>query len=269
LSSQHFSSERLDGYVWDATIRDYPDGDREAYVYPRRACGGGEKGALDRAIGEAYGRGDLEAVRQLEKARVHVREASARRASAQVRRVVKASAIRIMWTFTFPPPGCQDYAQAVDIFTGFIRRLQRHHRGVYLWVGELHKEHGWHFHMGVRHYIRVEGVRLAWTRWLRRHGFPYHGHVRVHVVESKTTRRIGSYLSKYLGKTFEQDAIPAGRHRYRPGDGCSRPGEQVVSGTTVDQMHALVEGLSAGDYAMTWWKELDVWCFRWQEGVAV
>jgi hypothetical protein len=118
----------------------------------------------------------------------------------------------------------------------FFRRL-RLSLGVgafpYLWVPEWHKSgHGLHAHFAVGRYVPRGKIDAAWG-----HGFVHIkllGDLPVGSGVFAESRRAAGYLSKYVGKDFDQAKLP-GLHRYEPAEGF-QPVKQKITGPSLESV---------------------------------
>lgn len=140
-----------------------------------------------------------------------------------------------MWTLTVPGRGTSTYAEAVRLFTEWMKGPSGRRKrpgasalifhGAYMAFPERHPGgHGWHWHVLTNRYVRAEVVRASWTGHLRGWGrsFGTFTHARVHGKSFGSSRSAASYASKYVGKAIDQVG-ELGRHRYRVGEGVEAP----------------------------------------------
>lgn len=147
------------------------------------------------------------------------RAEAGRRARSRLRRYCVANRLNRMGTLTYRGAGCHDPRQARrDV--GFFFRALREARGgkpfPYVWVPEWHATHGLHLHYAVGRYMPRKTIGQAWD----------HG---IFDIRSFSGLPVGSgafaearvaagYLSKYVAKTFDDDADdvrrPKGLHRF-------------------------------------------------------
>ena len=146
---------------------------------------------------------------------------AARRARGKVRRYCAANRLNRLGTLTYRGGGCHDPRVLRDDVAGFFRRLRAGVGGrppAYLWTGEWHKTgHGLHVHFAVGEYIRRSLIDQAWG-----HGFVHIkllGYLPVGTGTVGQARKAAGYLSKYVGKAFEEDGRIAGLHRYEVAQG--------------------------------------------------
>jgi hypothetical protein len=195
----------------------YPDaaeaGGSFRYADPPLASGGGEPDP-ERAASEA-----------------------ARRARAKVRRYCAANRLNRMGTLTYRGEGCHDPRELRSHLGQFFRALRDATGGEalpYLWVPEWHKtDHGLHAHFAVGQYIGRSLIERAWGR-----GFVHIkllGDLPVGSTSLDEARKAAGYLSKYVGKAFDERRVP-GLHRYEVGQGF-QPATQRLWGRTAE--HAI------------------------------
>jgi hypothetical protein len=157
------------------------------------------------------------------------RKRAGRRAVAMHRRYCAANRLDRQLTLTFAPPFCTDPIELRCHLSRFVRRL-RHYQGgepfAWLSVPEFHKDGvRLHAHMAVGFYIPKADLADLWG----------HGFVDVRKIRARRStsdldhaRQAARYLSKYLGKAFDQSAF--GRHRYEVGQGFQPRKEQATFG---------------------------------------
>jgi hypothetical protein len=141
-----------------------------------------------------------------------------RRARKMVRRYCTSNGIDRLVSLTFAPPFCTDPLELVEHRKRFIRRLRcaLGHRFPYVWVPELHDDGvKLHAHMGLNRFVKKEQMAEVWG----------HGFVDLRLIRARGSknpldhrRRAAAYLSKYIGKAFDQPGT-FGRHRYEVGEG--------------------------------------------------
>ena len=160
------------------------------------------------------------------------RRKAAYRAAKQVRRLVNTNECRFMWTLTLAPPSDEnkinyqcvpldkqrDYDFVRGLWKGFLRRFRREIKRRFRWilVLELHdsertseeKKGTWHLHFATPDRLEWEDIMHYWG----------HGHVRFDDfqrpkggVRKHEVRNPGAYMSKYIGKNFEDSSL----HRKR------------------------------------------------------
>jgi hypothetical protein len=165
-------------------------------------------------------------------------EEAARRARSKVRRYCAANRLNRLGTLTYAPPGCHDPRGARQDVARFFRRLRRElevEALPYLWVPEWHKSgHGLHLHFAAGRFIPRSAIERAW-----RHGFVHIkllGDLPVGSTSLHEARLAARYLSKYVGKAFDERRVP-GLHRYERAQGFD-PRLVVINGTSRDDVVA-------------------------------
>jgi hypothetical protein len=143
------------------------------------------------------------------------RAEAARRARAKVRRYCASNRLNRFATLTYRGEGCHDQVALRSHVAQFFRQLRSGLGGKalpYVWTPEWHKtDHGLHVHFAVGRYVRRSIIERAWGR-----GFVHIkllGDLPVGSGAWEEARRAAGYLSKYVGKAFDDERI-AGRHRY-------------------------------------------------------
>jgi hypothetical protein len=162
------------------------------------------------------------------------RAEAARRARTKVRRYCAANRLNRLGTLTYRGEGCHDPYVLREHVASFFRELRRLLGGkgfAYVWVPEWHSGgHGLHLHFAVGRFIGRHLIDQAWGR-----GFVHIkllGDLPVGSGALGEARLAARYLSKYVGKAFEQERIP-GLHRYEVTQGF-KPLPVLVEGTTAD-----------------------------------
>ncbi len=156
--------------------------------------------------------------------------AAGRRARCRVRRLARHGGYRWMWTLTFPV-AVHDRQEAGRLLHEFMKGRRhdptgagaRLFGGAYIAVPELHKTHGWHWHVLTNRRVQVQGVLTAWTVFADAVGLLGAAKwARVHVKEFDAARSASAYASKYVTKAVEGGELD-GRHRYRVGEQVEAP----------------------------------------------
>jgi hypothetical protein len=193
-------------------------------LYPEAGEAGGCFMASRRSRGESGGAPSERAA-----------EEAARRARGKVRRYCAANRLNRLGTLTYAPPGCHDPKVARQDVARFFRRLRAEvdvDALPYLWVPEWHKTgHGLHLHFAAGCYLPRKAIERAWG-----HGFIYIkllGDLPVGSTSLHEARLAARYLSKYVGKAFDEHRVP-GLHRYERAQG-------------FDPRRVVVDGVSRGD----------------------
>jgi len=146
-----------------------------------------------------------------EKAREH-RDRSTRRARTRVRRLCKAKGCNTMWTLTYRE-NMEDRERLARDFDVFLKRVRRLLPGFeYVAVGERQKRGAWHMHIAcprtASYYVingrRVKSYDLLRSMW---RGVVGRDNGNIDVSKNRKLRsaaKLAAYLSKYIGKTFDQ-----------------------------------------------------------------
>jgi hypothetical protein len=163
---------------------------------------------------------------------------AARRARAKLRRYCAANQLNRFGTLTYGEPRCSDPRQLRQHVGQFFRDLRAEFGGnplPYVWVPELHKD-GVHFHVHfvISRFIAKPRLRAIWGR----------GHVDIRRVRGAPigsgavgeARIAARYLSKYVGKTFDDPTVRVhGMHRYEVAQGF-QPQMVPIYGPTSDSV---------------------------------
>ena len=160
---------------------------------------------------------------------------AARQARTKVRRYCAANRLNRLGTLTYRGAGCHDPKELRTHVGGFFRTLRADLGGKplpYLWTAEWHKsDHGLHVHFAVGRYVRRDLIERAWGR-----GF-VHIKLLCDLPVGSTTldeaRQAARYLSKYVGKAFDERRSP-GLHRYEVAQGF-QPDRVRLYGRTADE----------------------------------
>jgi hypothetical protein len=179
-----------------------------------------------------------------------------RRARTMLRRYCVANKIDRLASLTFGPPFCTDPAELRQHMARFVRRLRCElgHSFAYVWVPELHKDGvKLHAHMGFAEYIAKDRLARVWG----------HGFVDIRLMRARGSknpldhqRRTAGYLSKYLGKAFDQPGT-FGCHRYEVGQGFQPQREQRTFATEAEA-RAWASTLMGGGTPSYIWHSSDV-----------
>lgn len=160
---------------------------------------------------------------------------AARRARGQVRRYCAGNRLNRLGTLTYAGDGNHDPQLLRRHVGDFFRRLRSGLGGKslpYLWVPEWHKSgHGLHVHFAVGQYVPRRLIESAWGR----------GFVHIKLLGDlpagsgvvAQARKAAGYLSKYVGKSFEEDQRVPGLHRYEVVQGF-QPVKSQVYGRSLD-----------------------------------
>ncbi|MBW8780376.1 MAG: hypothetical protein JF603_00630 [Acidobacteria bacterium] len=196
---------------------------------------------------------------------------AARRARGKVRRYCAANRLNRLGTLTYRGEGCHDprvLRADVAAFFRSLRALLDSGPFPYLWTAEWHKTgHGLHVHFAVGRYIQRSLIEQAWDR-----GFVHIkllGDLPVGSGPVEEARRAAGYLSKYVGKAFDNDRVP-GLHRYEVAQRFQPEIVQVWGRTreaVIDQANELVgnrtpEQVWTSDQVTDWQGPPAVWV-RW------
>jgi len=129
--------------------------------------------------------------------------------------------------------------------------------------------HGWHWHVLVpRRYSadELQGLRVGWTEYLRRHGSAPSGgaqYARIDVKRFKDGRHAAAYAAKYAGKRFDGDDREKGRKRYLVPRGLD-VGVQRGGALSLDEVRSVAAALAAvpfeSAHADDWQGPPMVWC---------
>lgn len=168
------------------------------------------------------------------------RREAGRRAVRLVRRYCAANGLNRLGTLTYAGEGLHDPLVLREDVGVFFRRLRRRvdrDGFAYVWVPEWHKSgHGLHVHFAVGRFVRRSDINEAWG-----HGFVHIkllGDLPVGSGAWEEARLAARYLSKYVGKTFEEQRLGQfGLHRYEVAQGF-QPQSQRLSGTSPEQLIA-------------------------------
>lgn len=177
-----------------------------------------------------------------------------RRARATLRRYCSANRLNRLGTLTYRGAGCHDQGQVRDDLAVFFRELREAEGGSafpYVWVPEWHPGgHGLHVHFAVGRFIAQRRIRDAWG-----HGFvsiKLIGDLPVGSGVLSESRKAAGYLSKYVAKSFteEADRLP-GRHRYDVARGF-QPEKVALRGRSADDVLGQASELLGMQPATRW-----------------
>lgn len=182
---------------------------------------------------------------------------AARRARATVRRYAASNRTNRLGTLTYAGQGCHDpLALRADV-AAFFRGLRAGLGGrpmPYIWTAEKHKtksdgsSHGLHVHFAVSTYVPRRLIEQAWGR-----GFVHIkllGDLPVGAGKVDEARAAARYLSKYIGKAFDDDRLP-GLHRYEVAQGF-QPVRELVIGRSADAVLAVASERIGAAPAVRW-----------------
>lgn len=193
------------------------------------------------------------------------RAEAGRRARRDVRRYCAANRLNRLGTLTYRGEGCHDPRQARRDVGTFFRSLRRELDGEplpYLWVPEWHKTgHGLHLHFAVGRFVPRGMIERSWE-----HGFVHIkllGGLPVGSGSFAEARRAAGYLSKYVAKSFGDDAEgvqrPKGLHRFDVAQGF-KPRTTLLRGATRDEVIEQASGAMGGQPEVFWSSaEVDDW----------
>lgn len=202
-------------YAFDLRVHDLGHGHVEATALPRYDWR--EVDALTPQAVSDYARAlteapALTASELLDRAAAN-RDRSTRRARTQVRRLAKAKGLQTLLTLTYRENMVDRERMARD-FDAFVKRVRRVMPDFeYVCVFERQKRGAWHAHIAVRKiqtfYVQkgvlVKSYTLLRAMW---RGIVGADNGNVDVSRNKRVNRsaakLASYLSKYIGKTFDQ-----------------------------------------------------------------
>jgi hypothetical protein len=202
-------------YAFDLKVHDLGHGHVEATAMPRFAWH--EIAALEKDAEAAYelcvARPPAVTQQELLDRAAANRERSTRRARTMVRRLAKTKGLSVLLTLTYRENMC-DRARMARDFDVFVKRLRRTIPGFeYVCVFERQKRGAWHAHIAVprilSHYLSrgqlVRSYDLLRSMW---RGVVGTDNGNVDVSRNKRVNRssakLAAYLSKYIGKTFDQ-----------------------------------------------------------------
>jgi len=121
-----------------------------------------------------------------------------------------------MWTLTYASKKYSRAAVVEDVQRFFIEWEKYQGKFPWVYVLEMHKDRSWHVHIAVQDSLFTDKLVLQ-KMW--GHGLVQFDRRKVAVSSSKRDfRRLARYLTKYLGKDFE-DEFEFGRHRYEVAQG--------------------------------------------------
>ena len=213
-------------YAWDIRVHELGHGHVEAVTLPRFAWHEVEP-ASELAIAD-YGqckRGLMvragewvpyEASKaDMERDAAENRKRATRRARTKVRRLCKAKGLTTLLTLTYRE-NMVDRARIVRDLDVFVKRVRRVIPDFeYVCAFEPQKRGAWHAHLAVRkvlsHYshkgVLVQSYNLLRSMWRAVVGVD-NGNVDVsrNRAVSRSSAKLASYLSKYIGKTFDSAA---------------------------------------------------------------
>lgn len=203
-------------YAHDIKVHDLGHGHVEAVILPRygwqEVCALQERARLDLAAILLAGDAGLTPAEQQAKAAEN-RERATRRARTKVRRLAKTKGLTVLLTLTYRENMVDRDRMQRDLDV-FLKRVRRVIPGFqYVCVFERQKRGAWHAHLAVEkvlsHYLAggklVRSYDLLRSMWRGVVG-PDNGNVDVSRNKrlSRSAAKLAAYLSKYIGKTFDQ-----------------------------------------------------------------
>jgi hypothetical protein len=151
-----------------------------------------------------------------------------------VRRFVAANRLDRLGTLTYRGEGLHDERALRRHVAHFFKRVRYElveEPYPYLWVPEWHKtDHGLHVHFGVDRFLRQDSLAGLWGR-----GFVHIKRLgRTGAGTLASARRAAGYLSKYVGKSFENHERAPGLHRYECAQGFKPLVERIVANSRLE-----------------------------------
>jgi len=203
-------------YAHDIKVYDLGHGHTEAVILPR--YGWSESGALSELARLDYAQAlrdvhvGLTEAEKLDKLAAN-RERATRRARTKVRRLAKAKGLTTLLTLTYRENMLDRERMSRDLDV-FLKRVRRVIPGFqYIAVFERQKRGAWHAHLAVEkvlsHYLAggklVRSYDLLRSMWRAVVGSD-NGNVDVSRNRrlQRSAAKLAAYLSKYIGKTFDQ-----------------------------------------------------------------
>jgi len=160
---------------------------------------------------------------------------AARQARTKARRYCASNRLNRLATLTYAEDGCHDPRELRTHVSTFFRTLRSSLGGkpmAYLWTPEWHKTHGLHAHFAVGRYVPRHLIDQAWGRgWV---SIKLLGDLPVGSTSLDESRQAARYLSKYVGKAFDERRVP-GLHRYEVAQGF-QPRSLRLYGRTADEV---------------------------------
>jgi hypothetical protein len=152
-----------------------------------------------------------------------------KKCSADVARIIDANASgRMSWlTLTFRDH-VTDHNAAKKELERFFKRMRRYlsrkHNNTplkYIWVWEYTQKGRVHFHLVL---FDIPFIKNTLIEGMWRNGF-----VKIKRIENKRHESIGSYMTKYMGKAFDEPSIAANTRLYSTSNNLKKPRERVCS----------------------------------------
>lgn len=238
-------------YAFDLRVHDLGHGHVEATVQPRFSWH--EMSALEPGAYADYLACLAEPVpltpkELLDRAAAN-REKSTRRARTKVRRLAKLKGLTVLLTLTYRENMLDRdrMARDLDVFLKRVRRVIKDFE--YVAVFERQKRGAWHAHIAVRkvlsHYVQrgimVKSYDLLRSMW---RGVVGADNGNVDVSRNKRVNRssakLAAYLSKYIGKTFDQAEKYQNAYSASGRDIPSAVIERILGATQAEAIAALV-----------------------------
>jgi hypothetical protein len=170
-----------------------------------------------------------------------------------VRRYCAANRLNRFGTLTYAGDGCRDPLELRGHVARFFRGLRSALGGQplpYAWVAEWHPcGHGLHVHFAVGRYVPHRLIADAWGRG--RVHIKLIGDLPVGSGALEEARRAGSYMGKYVGKSFDDRLRRAGLHRYEVAQGF-QPEERRMFGSTVEHVLSQASGVMGSAPTQLW-----------------
>ncbi len=168
------------------------------------------------------------------------RAVASSRAARVLRQYCAANRLNRFGSLTYAGQGVHDPVVVRRDAGEFFRALRRELGGrafPYAWVPEWHPGgHGLHLHFAVSRFVHRSKIQAAWGRGIFDirliSGLPVGSSV---WDESRVAAR---YMAKYVSKSFDDGAHPAGLHRYEVAEGF-QPGRERLAGSSVDEVVSL------------------------------
>ncbi|WP_460839099.1 rolling circle replication-associated protein [Nocardioides marmoraquaticus] len=183
------------------------------------------------------------------------RAEAGRRARGKVRRYCAANRLTRFGTLTYAGSGKHDPVEVRADVARFFRSLRSSLDGrtlPYVWVPEWHKtDHGLHLHFALGQYVNYRLIRSTWG-----HGFisiKRHTDLAVGSGPLQESRKAANYLSKYISKSFDNDAPSRALqlHRYDLAQGF-QPRPVRLEGRSSEQLLGEASELMSGKPTRLW-----------------
>lgn len=181
---------------------------------------------------------------------------AARRARGKVRRYCAANRLNRLGTLTYRGGGCHNPRELRGHVAEFFRGLRTGLGGealAYLWTAEWHKTgHGLHVHFAVGQFVPRSLIEREWGR-----GFVHIkllGDLPVGSTSLDEARKAAGYLSKYVGKAFDERRTP-GLHRYEVAQGFQPAQQRLFARTAEAVVREASDVLGGRDPVVLWSSE--------------